>query len=283
MPDDNKAQAEYWSSTRGLKWIDFEKDLDALFHHVNRELVRRAAPKPGEDVLDIGCGTGATSREFARHVTPGGSITALDISAPLLNHAVTRFGRSLASSSHWCLDAQQDPIPGAPFNIATSRFGVMFFSNPVAAFANIRKHLRNEGRLVIAAWATINENPWLYLPKDAAVKRMGPADPLPPNAPGPLAFQDLSHVVKILKLAGFQNVLGEAVDITLQYSGELQKVAELASNIGPAARVLRKYGGDDEDTRAIQTKVLEEFRDFVTSEGVDIPARFNFFEATNAS
>ncbi len=278
---DNKEQADYWSSASGLKWITFEQELDTVFERVNLELIRRARPTAGERVLDIGCGTGATTRAFARYLEPDGAITALDISEPLLTQAKARAGELTVNSSFHLLDAQQDSIPGTPFDLVTSRFGVMFFADPISAFANVRRHMRESARLVVVAWASMSENPWFDAPNNAAVERLGPADPMEKNAPGPLGFQDIDHVVGILKSAGFSDVTGEVANVTLVYPGALQNIASLASNIGPAARILKKYHGTRKDVETIQEAVLQKFRKFENSQGVDIPARLNFFEATN--
>lgn len=278
--DDNQLQADYWSSNSGLKWITFENELDVVFESVNEELIKRARPKPGENILDIGCGTGATSRAFSHHLAIGGSITSLDISAPLLKHAEVRAKEAAIKVRCCLLDAQRDAIPGAPFDIATSRFGVMFFSDPVSAFDNLRKHLKTGGRLVVAAWAPINGNPWFQVPRDAAASRLGPPDIASPNAPGPLGFQDLDYTIGVLQRAGFHNASGEVADVIFRHPGPIEQVAALAANIGPAARILKKYQGGEDDIAAIREKVLDEFRVFETIDGICIPARLNFFEAS---
>jgi SAM-dependent methyltransferase len=277
----NKAQADYWSSIPGLKWIKFEDELDVVFDSVNQELIRRARPKPGERLLDIGCGTGATTRAFSQHLGPSGYVTSLDISAPLLKQAESRATEFETESRFCLLDAQHDEISGAPFDIATSRFGVMFFSDPIAAFTNVRRHLKPDGRLVIAAWAPIKGNPWFKVPKEAAAARLGPPDPSYPNAPGPLGFQNRDYVVEALEEAGFKDAVGSVVNLELNHPGPLRDVAALASNIGPAARILKKYDGNKSDIEAIIQSVLEKFQVFDTSNGACIPARINFFEATN--
>ncbi|NKB50767.1 MAG: methyltransferase domain-containing protein [Rhizobiaceae bacterium] len=278
----NQQQADYWSSEPGRKWITFENELDLVFEAVNAALIQRANPQPGEHVLDIGCGTGATARAFAPHLAPAGSITALDISEPLLEQARSRAVEGAVTSRYHLVDAQNETIPDAPFDLVTSRFGVMFFSDPVVAFKNIREHLRPGGRMVVAAWSNISGNPWFEEPRNGAVDQLGPMDASDPHAPGPLAFQDIARVTGLLKDAGFQNVVGEETVVTLSHPGPLERVASLASNIGPAARVLKKYKGGPQDIEAIKSFVHKKFLPFETPGAVLIPARLNFFLGENA-
>lgn len=277
----NQFQADYWSTESGFKWISFEKELDVVFGSVDTEIIRRAAPEPGEKVMDVGCGTGATTRAISTSIAPSGRISALDISDPLLSHAKEQASETRVNTSYHLVDVQNDPIPGGPFDLAISRFGVMFFSDPVAAFVNIRKHLKPDGRIVLAAWAKAKGNPWFEIPRDAAIDRLGPIDTSDPHAPGPLGFQDVGRVVGILEKAGLQKVSGTTSRVFLTHPGPLDDVAALASNIGPAARVLKRYGGNQDDIDAIKDQVFNEFRTFETSNGIRIPANLNFFTAQN--
>ncbi|MDU8914121.1 class I SAM-dependent methyltransferase [Aestuariicoccus sp. MJ-SS9] len=278
---DNQAQADYWSSESGLKWIAFENELDLVFGAVDKALLDWSGPRPGERVLDIGCGTGATTRTFSTRIAPNGAISAVDISVPLLDHAQAHQAEDGVNIGYYLVDAQSGQIPGAPFDLVISRFGSMFFSDPAAAFANIRTHMRPGGRIVLAAWARAKGNPWFEVPKDAAVQRLGPLDQSDPNAPGPLGFQNVDHVVATLKKAGFQSVVGETIQVYLEHPGPVERVAALASNIGPAARILKKYNGSGDDIAEITRYVTANFQIFVGEKGVRIPASLNFFSAAN--
>lgn len=277
----NKAQADYWSSESGLKWVMFERELDLMFHAVDEALIQRAMPQPSENVLDIGCGTGVTSRAFSSCIAPDGEISAVDISRPLIEQARGHADETSVKSRYHLADAQSDQIPGTPFDLVISRFGSMFFADPIAAFVNIRGHMKPGGRLVLAAWAKAKGNPWFETPRDGAVQRLGPMELSDPNAPGPLGFQNVDHVTAILNQAGFREVVGETSKVELAHPGPIDRVAALASNIGPAARVLKKYNGTDNDIEAIKRYVVEKFRDFESELGVRIPANLNFFEARN--
>lgn len=278
---ENRAQAEYWRSAPGQKWIQFEDELDIVFEAVNEALIARAQPNLGERVVDIGCGTGATTRAFSECVGPEGSVTAIDISEPLLTRARARSAVAAARTTYLLSDAQTDTMEGDPFDLATSRFGVMFFADPVGAFANIRSWLNPDGRLVVASWAAIDGNPWFEVPRDAAMAQLGPPDPSDPNGPGPLGFQNIGHVSDVLVAAGFGEISTECAEVMLRHPGPVERVAALAANIGPAARILKKYGGSSKDIEAIVASVLSDFQKFKTSEGVRIPARLNLFSARN--
>ncbi|UWR01914.1 class I SAM-dependent methyltransferase [Ruegeria conchae] len=275
----NQAQALYWNSESGQKWIWFENELDLVFSAVDDALIKRAATQPGERILDVGCGTGATTRAFVPRVAPNGQITAVDISPAFVAHARNRAEFAADNTEFVVADAQSVEIPGAPFDLVISRFGSMFFADPVEAFRNILKQMKPAGRLTIAAWAKARGNPWFEAPKTAAVKILGPLDQADPNAPGPLGFQNLEHVVSILKEAGFQNVDGEIASVVLSHPGPVERVAALASNIGPAARIIKKYDGSDGDIEAITEYVIADFQKYVGSQGVRIPANLNFFTA----
>ena len=232
-------------------------------------------------VLDIGCGTGATTRVFAPRVAPGGTICAVDISSPLIAHAESQAGDAAANTRYHLADAQADQIPGAPFDLVISRFGSMFFGDPTAAFDNIRRHMRPNARLVLSAWAPAKMNPWFQVPKEGATERLGPLKQSDPNAPGPLAFQNVDRVVGLLTDAGFQDVVGETIGVHFTHPGPMERVAALASNIGPAARILKKYNGTAQDIDAITRYTVEGFRDYQDETGIRVPASLNFFSARN--
>ena len=278
---ENQSQVDYWNSAPGQKWIKFEDELDVVFGSVNEALIARARPKFGERIIDIGCGTGATTRAFTQHLGQEGHVTAIDISEQLLSRARFRAKDVTVRTEYLSMDAQTDRIEGGPFDLATSRFGVMFFADAIAAFQNIRNTLRPGGRLVIVGWAAMKGNPWFQIPHDGAAAHLGPADVTDPNSPGPLGFQNTKHVTDLLEKAGFCEVAAERSLVTLRHPGPLETIAAIASNIGPAARILKKYDGTQEDIEAIIAHVSTNFKDFETPEGFKIPACLNFFSAVN--
>lgn len=273
----NDDQAEYWNSANGQTWVAHQDGLDRVLEAPGERLLDRAAPQPGEWVLDIGCGAGATCFAAAGRVGAKGHVTGLDISEVLLSHARNR--NRFETVEFLLADAQTHAFAPQSFDLVISRFGVMFFNDPVAAFANLRGALRTGGRLHAVAWAAMDANPWFKVPRDFAVARYGPPEPTPPRAPGPMAFEETGYVEEILTAAGFRTFTVETEDLPLIYKGSLEDAAALASQVGPAARLTKAAGGGPEDIAAIAAEVAEIFRPYVSEAEVRVPARFNFLAA----
>jgi SAM-dependent methyltransferase len=277
----NPDQEYYWNSASGKKWITFQAGIDATFSRINERLLERARPEIGNQVLDIGCGTGATSMDFARAVGSEGTIVGIDISQQLISLAEERRSESgLNQIAYQLADAQTYGFKVNQFDLLTSRFGVMFFEHPISAFENLSTALRPGGRIVFASWAGIAGNPWFEVPRDAAVEQLGKPSALPPTNPGPLAFADIKYVLDILDKAGFAECRGEEERVYMTNPGSVEEVAHLASNIGPAARILKEFDGSNEDVVEIGREVAKSFENFSHEGGVRIPANINFFEAT---
>ena len=202
----NAAQVAYWNETAGRTWADFQDPIDRQIRPLGLAAMQRLAPAPGEQVVDVGCGCGDTSLELARRVGPEGGVLGLDISAPMLE--VAR-GRAEAAGAHNLTfreaDAQTAALPGGR-DAVFSRFGVMFFADPEAAFANLRRSLRPGGRLAFVCWRPLPENLWIHLPAEAAAGLVPPAPPPEPGTPGPFAFADPDRVRRILAEAGFTGI-----------------------------------------------------------------------------
>ena len=159
--DSNADQIAYWNGETTRKWLDNRETLDRQMARLTDLLLATAAPVAGERAIDIGCGTGALSRRLTAAVGPEGEVLGLDVSAPLLAEATRR---APANVRHLEGDAQVHSFQPGAFDLAASRFGIMFFADPTAAFANIRAGVRAGGRLAIACWAPLADNPWFGVP-----------------------------------------------------------------------------------------------------------------------
>jgi hypothetical protein len=155
----------------------------------------------------------------------------------------------------------------------------MFFSDPVAAFRNLRRGLRAGGRIAFVAWAGPEHNPWFAWPHQVATARLGSVPSADPNAPGPMAFQDLERVRAFLGYAGFSEHDGRGVTIDLHHPGGLQAILKLVTVVGPVARIMREKNGKEEDKAAIIGEVAARFEQFQADDGIRIPARINVFSA----
>ena len=274
----NREQAEFWNTQPGQTWVMLQADLDTISGDATAALVRAAAPRDGESVLDVGCGAGGSSFALAEGVGPTGRVVGADISTPLLARAEERRrDLGLGNVRFELADAQDHAFPAAAFDLAASRFGVMFFADPVAAFANIGAALRPGGRIAFVAWAGPERNPWFLLPQRAAVARLGPVEPMPPDAPGPMAFRDIDRVLGILRAAGFADCAGETLDVDLHHPGGLDAVVGLVGHVGPAVRAIRDKNGTPEDLAAILAAVAVDFRQFESADGIRIPTGINLF------
>jgi SAM-dependent methyltransferase len=272
----NSEQAEFWSDGGGLDWITFDTQLDELFAGVNAALLETAQPHPSDTILDIGCGTGATTRDFAKHAA---SAHGFDISSTMLAHAQksapenTTFTRA---------DAQTEQLAPAHYDHLISRFGVMFFDAPVTAFTNLRNALKPSGKLTMACWAPFKENPWFTIPRFIATDLLGNPPPFDPRAPGPFAFADTDYTLDILSQAGFANPTASTKDIPLTLKGTAANAAKLSSYIGPADSVIRAQGGTDNDKAKIVANTQEQLKHYENNGTVTVPAKIHIYSATNS-
>ena len=234
----NAQQAIYWNEGAGPVWADLHAPLDRQLKPLGEAGMAVLAPEDGERILDIGCGAGDTSHALAAAVGPSGAVVGADISRLLLNVARTR-SAALPGLSFIEADAQTFPFGTGAFDAVFSRFGVMFFADPTAAFINIRRALKPGGRLTFVCWRTPPENPFMGLPMAAALAHIPPPPPPEPGAPGPFAFADPEKVRGILSAAGFTDLIFTPHDTKIG-SGDLETTLAMSLKIGPLGAMLRE-------------------------------------------
>jgi SAM-dependent methyltransferase len=208
----NASQIESWDGPGGQHWAAEAERYDRMAGSFGERIIEVAAPRPGEQVLDVGCGNGAVALAVSALVKPGGSVTGLDISGPMLVRARQRAETAgIASVSFRKGDAQVYPLPPGSVDVIVSRFGVMFFDDPVAAFANLHRALKPGGRIAITCWRDLLVNEWLMVPAGAALRYVPMPDLGQPGAPGPFSLADPDRVRQVLRDAGFTQIALEEV------------------------------------------------------------------------
>jgi SAM-dependent methyltransferase len=280
MQEVNAAQAEYWNAEAGQGWVTYQADMDLLLEGVTARLVAACAPAEGTRVLDIGCGAGGSSLALAESVGPRGRVLGLDISEPLLARAeARRRKRGLDGLRFEVGDAQTYAFAPGGFDLAASRFGMMFFADPAAAFRNIATGIRHGGRLVFAAWAGPEHNPWFSIPQRIIAQQFGPSPEPPPDAPGPMAFRDAERVLGLMRAAGLASPAAEPVAVDLHHPGGLDAGLRLLGGIGPVVRALGTRPVTSEARADLFEALGVALRPMVAADGVRVPARIMLYSA----
>jgi SAM-dependent methyltransferase len=277
----NAGQTEFWNSASGQRWVTHQEALDQRLAPLTAALMERAGIRSGEAVIDVGCGAGTTTLQLAAAVGAHGSVLGIDISEPLLAAArrrVLQTGRTNVRLLR--ADAQTQRFERACHDRVVSRFGVMFFDDPVGAFANLASALRPGGRLAFASWGSLEENPWFVLPLEVGVPRLGPPEPQPPRAPGPLALSEPDYIHEILTGAGYAQVRIDRLYSHLPGARSTRAEAELMSLFGPLSRLLRERGADEATRTALVADLADRLNPYATADGVRLPASFHLVTAT---
>ena len=269
--EENADQIAYWNGPGGQRWADRQAAQDILLKPIADLLIDRAKPATGERVIDVGCGSGATTIAFAQKVGPSGHVLGVDVSGPMLERA--RQSAPKDSPVDFVLaDATVYPFDPASFDLLASRFGVMFFADPVLSFQNLRKALRPSGRLAFACWREPRENPFFMAPLQAVYKHVPKLPPQGPEDPGPFAFASEARVNRVLGAAGFTGIAMEpcALALDVAIGRGLEAAVQGAFEIGPASRALE---GHPPEVRAAATNsVREALAAFVKGDTVPLPA-----------
>ena len=275
MQRDSVDMAEYWNEAAGPKWVAQQERLDRQFGGLGRDALDLAAPRAGEQILDVGCGCGDTTLALATAVAPGGQVTALDLSRPMLDRARQRAeAAGVAAHISWVYDdAQTAALTAEAFDCVYSRFGVMFFSDPEAAFANLARTLRPGGRIAFVCWKTAADNPWLTEPARAAAEHIEFPPPTAPGDPGPFSLGDPDRIRGLLGAAKLTELAVASHDVELELGGgDLDEATELLLEVGPVAGALRVAQANPEQRERVRTAVREALSAFRGPRGLRAPA-----------
>ncbi|GIG88225.1 class I SAM-dependent methyltransferase [Plantactinospora endophytica] len=262
----NTDQAEAWNGPEGANWAEQGDRDDPVNAALTGALLAAAGIGPEDHVLDVGCGTGETTRLAAR-LADRGRVTGIDLSAPMLEQA--RAAASAAGLRHVEFvrsDAQVHPFPDASFDVAISQFGIMFFADPVAAFANLRSALRPGGRLAFVCPRDMADNAWYVAPMSALRQGRGTGR-LPESAMFSLA--DPVRLTHVLGRAGFTDVRPRPLDAPMNFGRDVEQAADWYLGSGPVMAVLQQENGPT--AKAARAILVETLRPYEGPEGVRIP------------
>jgi ubiquinone/menaquinone biosynthesis C-methylase UbiE len=260
-PTDNTEQRDYWNGAGGERWVTHQQALDRMVRPFGAAALERLACRAGEHVLDIGCGCGDTLIALTEAVGPSGSVTGIDLSLPMLERARAR----LPAATLIAGDASAHRFERA-FDAVYSRFGVMFFADPPAAFARLRAALVPGGRIAFVCWRAPAENSWASVPF-AAIRAVLPDAPPGvqdrPGSPGPFAFAERDTVESVLRTAGFSAIQIEPFDAEVELTSTgLADAVHFAVTAGPAARLLAQASAQDKEraTKAVRAALAPHLR-----------------------
>ncbi len=252
----NKDQIAYWNGVAGERWTRRQQMQDLVLAPISRFLIERANPQQGERVIDVGCGCGAIAIELAQKVVPSGRVLGIDVSEPMLARAKQLVPKN-APIDFMRADATTFPFASGAADLVASRFGVMFFAEPVASFTNLRKALRKGGRLAFVCWQESRINPWLMEPMKAVYRHVPKLPQLGPEDPGPFSFASPQRVNHILSQAGFIDIAMDPRRLMLDISAGagIETAVTSAAEIGPANLALE---GQPEEVRTAAMASIRE-------------------------
>jgi SAM-dependent methyltransferase len=251
-PQTENAQTALWNGSAGQAWIAAQAVIDGMFKPFEDLLVHKIGTRSGLRVLDVGCGTGSTTMAMARSLGGTGHCVGVDVSAPMIEVARRRAEQAHSTATFMCADAQTYAFEPASFERIVSRFGVMFFYDPVQAFANLRRAASDGGELSCIAWRSAADNPFMTTAERAAAPLLPNLPGRQPDEPGQFAFADQGRVTSILAGSGWAEIDIRPIDIDCTFPEAA--LAGYIGRLGPVGRVLQET---DEPTR---TRVVEAVR-----------------------
>lgn len=261
-------QAALWNGRAGRAWIDGQATLDRMFSSFEELLADTVRATSARRVLDVGCGTGSTTLAAARAAGAQGDCLGIDISEPMVAVARERAAQQGSTARFIAADVQTRAFEPARFDLVISRFGVMFFNAPVAAFANLRRAASADARLQAIAWRSAAENPYMTAAERAAAPLLPNLPVRAPGAPGQFAFADRHRVASILQKSGWGEIDIQPIDVSCAYPAK--DLVGYFTRLGVVGQVLED--ADEATRRQVIGTVRAAFDPFVHGDEVRFAA-----------
>jgi SAM-dependent methyltransferase len=262
-------QSEFWNGGGGDAWVAMQPVLDRMFVGIEELLADAAAERGAQRVLDVGCGVGATTIAIARRLGEGAAVTGIDISAPMVEAAKERVAYDDHPPRFLLADAAAHTFEDGEFDLLVSRFGVMFFDDPSAAFARLREAIAPGGGLRFVCWRSPEENTFLTTGAQAVAHLLPEVPPREPGAPGPFAFAEKGRIEEILGGAGWDGVTIDPLDFPCAFPES--DLSRYLARIGPVGSALRE--ADDAQRAEVLAVARAAYQPFVTRGEVRFTAR----------
>lgn len=280
---ENEEATEAWSGVLFDRFVEYRSLIvDSLQRHGD-EAMRLHPPKPGDRVLDIGCGFGDTTQQLAALVGAEGEAVGVDVSEPFIRASIEEAREAGVENVGFLAgDVQMMKLPGT-FDYAFSRMGVMFFANPVQALRNIRGALRPGGQLIAIVWRRKLDNPWLHRAEQVVEQYLEEPEESdePTCGPGPFSMENADTVSEQLQIAGFERPTFTRCDLPIKLGDDLDHAVRFNMAIGPAAEIIRLVGEDADKIRPkLEAEIREVLADYEGPEGVSGPASTWIITAT---
>ena len=280
MDDKNIKQKQFWSGAGGDVWVDKQREMDIMLNPLGQKAIEKLILEEYTKILDIGCGCGATTIEIAKMI-PKGHVTGLDISIPMLDRA-EKFASemSLSNIDFQVKDVQTEEISSNQYDIAFSRFGVMFFEDPYEAFKNINQSIKENGQLVFVCWQHPSLNPWQSLSLQVIKEYLDLPSP-PPKSPGPFAFEDKDYIEDILKGSDFKDIsIADNQEDIVMFSGKsIREACEDYLTINPVVTEMLKNSGNELKEEILEA-LIAKFLSFHNNDGLLFPSATWIVSAT---
>ena len=271
MEEINLKQKEFWSGSGGDVWVNKQSEMDIMLNPLGTKAISKLDLSKATKIIDIGCGCGATTLEIAKQLGEG-EIIGVDISKPMLARAAKNASaQSLSNANFQVLDVQVDDMP-SDFDIAFSRFGVMFFEDPYQAFSNIYNSLKEKGQLSFVCWQNPSLNPWQSLSLLVIKEYLDLPSP-PPKSPGPFAFEDKNYISDILNQSNFKDIeIEDNQEDIVMFSGKsIEEACEDYLTINPVVTEMLKNSKEELKDEILQALILK-FSEFHNGDGLLFPS-----------